>query len=290
MESNCLVKNLKGVVNKPSLEKLGLLDIEFYDQGSVIFSQTQQIKLQNGTFKSTGTNVKEIAANTQFYFTNNSCTLDSGETTYKVEVPKYHLTGVLNIEKDVIDLDFLYKWSDSDYCVLYVIQHQHNAYISHANNYTSKFGGQFVAVHDSIGITITMTEMWDVTQLGVSGLLTRLYIPQLGVKNITGSFDNLGKSPLTEIVFPNGKIDTASFNIENFVRNNVAAGRTTYSISNLAHPGAANTTFKGSLLTNDVTINYSISWSPNATAGKTDIVITNKSTGASDSETIDNVV
>jgi hypothetical protein len=59
-------------------------------------------------------------------------------------------------------------------------------------------------------------------------------------KQLKGSFDKLGMSPLTEITMPDS--DVASMSVENFVAYNRAAGRTTGSI-NIKWLGAAVATF-----------------------------------------------
>ncbi len=283
MSTNCLVTKLKGIVNNPSLEKLGVINVEFVEGGAVLFSEEQEVTLLNGTFKSTGNNKITISANTMFYFTTNTCILNTGETIYNVEVPKYHLCGARGIASNIVDLNKLYKWSDAPYVELYFLSGTHT--IKGINDYTGKFGGQLVTTSGQF----VPTEKWNVNNLGINGRLTRLYISHFANGWMEGNFDNLGCSPLTEIVFPGGLAENCSFNIESFVRNNVANGRATYSISNFAHPGAVNAMFKENLLTSDVNKNYSISWTPSATAGSTDIVLTDKSTGTSQTETITNV-
>ena len=265
--ATCLVTKLKDGVNNPNLEKLGILDVVLDEGGLLSFTQNTEVTLLNGVYKDTGLNKKIITAGELRYYTTNNCTLNQGETKYKLEFGKYHFSAVQNpYSTEAIDLEKLFKWSDSNSIDLRITN---GSTLKNLNSMTSRLGGEIRLT----GSNVYFVDAWDVTQLGVSENLTRVLIDRAPGGYMQGSFDNLGLSNISQVTFASGNWESCSFVIENFVRKNISKGRTTKSVS-IRNLGCPNTTFKGEIVTTNYDKDFTLSWSPSANAGYTDVTLT----------------
>lgn len=244
----CLVTKLKGVVDNNSLPILGKfafkaergLGNKVYGLNRIQFSEDTTIEVIHGSIG--GKRSITIHANNYTYLVNlGEFKTDDGYEYLTIVVPKYKIEKIrfMSSINDYITVNM----NDFEYSMLNGLGCISNALNKIKIIMNKSISEKLVEINfDGVDI---QGEPFDVTDLGLNGILTTLILSN--VKNLKGSLNNLGFSPISNLIAPNTK--NVSFNIEQFVANNRTAGRTTGSIS-LPYVGGCACTFNGATVIN----------------------------------------
>jgi hypothetical protein len=251
---NCLVTKLKGVVENDNLPILGKLAFNekkgsgnsVYGLKRIELSEGSYIDVQHGTIG--GETRKWIGPNDYKYLVDlGAFVVDEGYNDLKLLIPKYIIKRVTYLGDASYPLHI--DMNDYSYCNLIEFAIDNGkASVVIINKSVIENLETF-----NIGSCTIEGEPFDVTDLGLNGIITTLNLGS--VKNLKGSLNNLGFSPISILFGPNTK--NVSFNIEQFVANSRTAGRTTGSLS-LPWIGACNCTFNGAAVVNQNS--NSLSW------------------------------
>jgi hypothetical protein len=264
--NDCLVTKLKASVNNKALERLGYITLEqsssSSSKNSFMFTEDATIWCVNCVYNGNENVNVPLNQSQDFSLDYANVTLDTGESLpFKYQIPLGIITRLTLGTKNTIDCD---KFD----------------YIPNLTSFNDYAGCAYIGDTSkliNLGINLRLSNITegndiDITNMGLDGKSWSFTLN--GSKKLTGSLNNLGKkvpSGSSSLTFSLPTTKDVSIDIDTFVRNAVAAGVTTKTMTGM---DLVRITVRcnGTELAN-MGYNKSIHWEPASETGKTTITV-----------------